>query len=651
MRSILLAFVCIGAVACGSAIARFGTTTLLGPLLALVLVAARVAVRRQRAEHVLLVAVLACAGLVRGASVSSPSPARVLERGGSSATLRVFEVVGASEPGPRCTIVLRDAGLHARDAATITVSAPTEACPCWRGHRLALLSASLQPGWQSGIDDEELFGSGRPDFDLGEGAVLWKRPRALGGARRWFQRPLDGYWRWVAQRRQLGWEASRGDEAASMVVAVGLGMRSALAPEQRVHLRASGLGHLIAVSGLHVAIAAVWLTFVARRGAAMLGLSPAHACVIAWLPLWIYVGLTGSAASAIRAATMLTVVDLGTVVGRPTHGPTTLALVAAAMLLWQPQWLLDPGFALSIAAMAVIVSAPSELGLLATSWRISWVTAPLSVLYFDVAPLHSLLGNLVALPLFAFLMPISLVACVVPGPLGEWALLLGRLFATPILDVAQLLARVPGVGPLGLLLAGILGLLAWRRRPGPRLAIWLPPKLACVLAIVLSGALTIDAAAARPRDADTPSFDWIAMGTVHSRSLLVVDRSTPASACLYRPTGSTATWTWLLEQHAVSRVGRLDAALPDPERPQPPRSDPRTRALAIELGRAGVEIEDGPQECQTPTPEQVRAAVRSCRYLQGGRGPALARVWADELRCRIEDRWVRVEDGLDLASR
>lgn len=638
MRSIFLAFACIIAVACGSILTRSGAVNLLGPLLALVVVAAvgiAARVRWERAEHLLLVAVFVCVGLVRGASYERPEPARVHERGLSAASSRVFEVVGASEPGPRCTIVLRDVGL--REAEVITVSAPPEACPCWQGQRLALASASLRPSWTAALDDEELFGAGRPDVDLGEGPVIWRRPSAS----QWWQRPLEGYWRGVAWLRQLGWESSRGDAAASMVVAVGLGLRSALAPEQREDLRASGLGHLIAVSGLNVAIAAVWLQFIARRGAAMFGLSPARACAIAWLPLWIYVGLTGSAASAIRAATMLTVVDLGTVVGRPTHGPTTLAQVAAAMLLWQPQWLVDPGFALSVAAMIVIVSAPRELGLLATSWRISWVTAPLSVLYFEVAPMHGLLGNVVALPLFALLMPLSLVACVVPGPLGEWAMLLGQLFATPILDVAQLLARVPGVGPLGLLIAGLLGAVVWLARPGPRLANWLPPKLACGLAIALSGALLIDDA--RSREDAAPPFDWIAVGTVHSRSLLIADRSTSASACLHRPTSSTATWRWLLEQHGVAQLSRLDAALPDPEQPQSSTSDPRTRALAIELERAGIEIDEGSADCPAPTPEQVRAALRECRYLQGGRGPALARVFAGELSCRIEDRWVRLE--------
>ncbi len=633
MRSISLAFACIAAVSCGGLLARFGAQTLLGPLLALALAAAvagRLG-RPSRADHRVLAAVLVCVGLIRGASVEISEPPRVHERGVSSAGVRVFEVVGAGEPGPRCTVVLRDAG------RTLTVSAPPSACPCWSGQQVAIASEALSPGWETTVDEGELFGQ-LPDFDLGEGPVIWRR----SASRAWFQGPIDGYWRAVAHLRQAGWEASRGDAAASMVVAVGLGLRSALAPERREDLRASGLGHLIAVSGLNVAIAAVWLQFVARRGAPALGISPGRACVVAWLPLWIYVGLTGVAASAVRAAVMLTLVDLGTVVGRPTHGPTTLSLVAAAMLLWDPTWLFDPGFALSVGAMAVIVSAPRELGLLLTSWRISWVTAPLSVLFFDVAPLHGLLGNAVALPLFGVLMPISLLACVVPGRPGALALELGRLFATPILDVAELLANVPGVGPLGLLACGVVGSLAWLLRPGPRLSAWLPPKSACILAIVLSAASMIHGA--RTRGEAAPPFDWIAMGTVHSRSLLVTDPSAPASACLYRPTSGARTWLWLLEQHRITRLRRLDAALPDPEHLEPSRSDPGTRALANQLARAGIDIEDAPDHCRPPSPEQVRAALRACRWLQGGRRHALARVWAGGLRCRIDDRWVAVPD-------
>ena len=205
---------------------------------------------------------------------------------------------------------------------------------------------------------------------------------------------------------------------------------------------------------------------------------------------------------------------------------------------------------------------------------------------------------------------------------------------------------MPGIGPLGLLVGGVIGSLAWLLRPGPRLSIWLPPKLACGLAIVLSAPLLIGSARTEP----APPYDWIAVGTLHSRSLLVADPSMPASACLYHPSNGAATWRWLLEQHGVARLRRLDADLPNSENPRPPRGDPGTRALARELARGGIESGregelDAMDGCRPPPPEQVRAALRSCRSLQGGRGLALARVWAGGLRCRVEDRWVGVEDG------
>ncbi|PRQ04647.1 ComEC family competence protein [Enhygromyxa salina] len=472
---------------------------------------------------------------------------------------------------------------------------------------------------------------------------------------------LDRYWRWVAHQRQRAWASTRGDPAASLVVAAGLGLRSALAPESREELRSAGLGHLIAVSGLHIAVAALWLQVIARRGAALLPIPASYACALAWLPLWGYVGLTGGAASAVRAAAMLTAVDLGTVLGRPSHGPTTLAVVAAAMLLVRPEWLVDPGFALSLSAMAAIVTAPRDLGVLAASWRITWATAPLSVLYFDVAPLHGLVGNAVALPLFGVMMPVALVACVVPGAVGAVAMVVARLFASPILDLAALLARVPAFGPLGLLGAAVLGLVLGavvgrpRAGDGARRG-WLPPKLACVVAIAVSMVVLVEDVRERQRLVGPPSFDWIAVGTLRSRSLLVADPSGPATACLYRPTDSGGTWRRLLELEGVRRISRLDAGLPKVGEGggwSEPASDPRTRALGRQLERAGFELaEDHSGDgCRPPGAAKLRAALRACRYLQGGRGRALVRSQGGALRCRIEDRWVPTSVARDEPGR
>jgi len=438
-------------------------------------------------------------------------------------------------------------------------------------------------------------------------------------------------------------------------------------------MRAAGLGHLIAVSGLHVAVAGLWLQAFGRRVSALFGGSPQIVTVLTWAPLLAYVGLTGAPASAVRAALMLMALDLGAVVGRPTHGPTLLAITAVAMLWVRPAWALDPGFQLSLAAMGAIVTAPPEQGPVAMSWRISWATAPLSALHFGAAPMHSLIANAVALPLFALLMPTALLGSLSLSWLGVRALAPASLFAAPILALARALAQLPAAGPLALAGLALLGLggHAWHRRRrspevrglpiydsklGPDLGpdrrpppAWLPPRACCVLTLAICTLLSWrDSRLTQPAPVAAPTTEWISAGTLASRTLLVLDSQSPGRACLYRPLFSTRTWTTLLEQVDVRRL-HLEARLSAPPGRGPARRyaqpDPRILEFAAALRDAGFEVQHGaaaPPGCAPPSPTEVREALRACRFRQGGdpRTPALAALRGGELRCRFEDRWV-----------
>ena len=663
MRTTSTALVCILAVAGGVLASR-----LVEPLVAVVglivlaavgLVLALAGSSNKRRFGLVMCLVVAL-GLLRGLSLGQGAEARVAQReppsrvGEGGASLRELEVVGASWPGPRCRIELRDP----EGGPTFEVLAEPELCPRWAGEQIALVTLALAPSWRDGIARREH--RLRRDLTQWGGVSMWSRGRAseesLG------QRARAGYWRFVAQRRQRVWERTRGDPAASLVAAVGLGLRSALAPGTRAQLRDAGLGHLIAVSGLHVAVAALWLQVLMRRLSVALGGSARWGCAIAWLPLLAYVALTGAAPSAVRAAVMLIAIDLATIVGRPHHGPTLLLCAGAAMLLVRPAWCLDPGFALSMSAMAAIVTARAELGVLAMSWRITWVSAPLSVVFFDAVPLHGLIANAVALPLFALLMPLSLVTVLAPAALGQLAGQLAVVVAAPILDLSAILARVPSVGTwplIGLSLAGLVAHRVTRSRrpatgpegePGPPR--WLPPKLACLLALLVCGWVAL--AQLRARERPVQDFDWVALGTVRSRAVLVADpQAGRDTACLYRPVGGAGTWRWLLEELGVRRLARLDARIPSPDPSKQPgakkaaaaSSDPRTRDLAQRLREAGVEVLElapsGDEDrCPPPPAVELREALRVCRALQGGRGQALVLAHAGRLACRIEARWV-----------
>src|SRR5690606_5487895 len=122
-------------------------------------------------------------------------------------------------------------------------------------------------------------------------------------------------------------------------------------------------GHLLAISGLHVGIAALIFAAIIRRviafwrprriawGAA-LELAPVVLVIVA------YVLATGGAASAVRAGIMAMSACLGRVAGRPIHRPTVLLGTAASMCAWRPEWLFDPSFQLSFAALIAISRLP-----------------------------------------------------------------------------------------------------------------------------------------------------------------------------------------------------------------------------------------------------------------------------------------------------
>ncbi|NVB39532.1 ComEC/Rec2 family competence protein [Pseudenhygromyxa sp. WMMC2535] len=659
MRSISLALVSLLAVICGIASAHLGPPPG-GILVVLALLSAALLsaslgllpVSKKTRESIGLGAALAVVGLLRGLSPSPEEPARVPDRGAPSpSAVREFEVLRASEPGPRCQLWVRGRA-QPRRARVLRLSGPPELCPRAAGDRVAVLARRLRP--------DPLARAGDLTFELGEERVWWPRPARppeLG----------DAYWHWVAAQRQRAWTLSRGDPQAGLAVAVGVGARTALPPEHRRALRRAGLGHLLAVSGMHVAVAALWILAGLRRAALLLGASPRQATLLAWLPLWAYVGLTGAPASAIRAAIMLTGIELATIVGRPTHGPTLLAWTAAAMLMWRPSWAMNPGFQLSLAAMAAIVTDRDERGPLAMSWRISWATAPLSVAHFGSAPLVGVLANALALPLFALLMPLAALGTLSSGWLGAAALVPARILAAPILSIAATLEGAPpasaaalaGLALAALILHRLVPHLARRHERFAALPPWLPPRLVCAAALVpaLLGWLDVPAPADSPRDGsprdgssrfDSPRFEWIAVGSVASRSLLVADPSRPRAACLFRPTLSAGRWLALFEDQGVAVITHLDAALPaqtlDGQAPERVHRDPRVRDLRARFEEAGVHVEDGPGRCRPPPRARVRAALRACRFRHGGHGRALVRAEAGALACYFEGRWVAMPE-------
>ncbi|HEY2940240.1 MAG TPA: ComEC/Rec2 family competence protein [Gaiellaceae bacterium] len=228
-------------------------------------------------------------------------------------------------------------------------------------------------------------------------------------------------WRVVGHRGGLGGAADRlrawlagsiapglQGERRGIVEGVVLGDEQALSENLRQRFRASGLYHLLAVSGQNVALVAGgalglgWLVGLPR----WLGQLSALASIGA------YVLAVGAQPSVVRAGVAGALVSLAWLAARPADRWYFLLLGALALLAWNPYTLLDPGFQLSFAAVAAIFVLAPRLsralegyplpGKLATVLAISTAcglaTAPVLWFQFHAVPVLTVPANALAAP-------------------------------------------------------------------------------------------------------------------------------------------------------------------------------------------------------------------------------------------------------------
>jgi competence protein ComEC len=206
----------------------------------------------------------------------------------------------------------------------------------------------------------------------------------------------------------------KGDENA---VAKGLilGDRSSIDSEITRKFGNTGAMHVLAVSGLHVAILVQILTLI--FGLFSKWISKNQALILALIIVWIYSALTGLSSSVVRSALMFTVLAGSTLSDRKYNGFNSLALSAVIILVWNPHFLFDIGFQLSYLAMVGIFLFNKHLSVLFYT-KIKWIqlawegtmvgiaaqimTVPLTLYYFHQFPNYFILTNL-GLMIFSFL--------------------------------------------------------------------------------------------------------------------------------------------------------------------------------------------------------------------------------------------------------
>ena len=231
-----------------------------------------------------------------------------------------------------------------------------------------------------------------------------------------------------------------GSEEAAIAAAMSLGDERSLDAAQRQSFSATGVSHVLALSGLHLGIlfSLYSLLFVnrlrSRRGRVF-------ASLVGVALLWGFALLVGFPLSLVRATVMFTLWQLSVVLYSERSSLNNLALAALLILLFSPASLFDIGFQLSFTSVFFIllltphIPRPrwlrrSRLLALLYGWlTVSIVaqigTGPLVAYYFHTIPLVGLLGNLLAIPLAYVILGLALVFFLIPGFQGLTATLLG----------------------------------------------------------------------------------------------------------------------------------------------------------------------------------------------------------------------------------
>ncbi len=301
-------------------------------------------------------------------------------------------------------------------------------------------------------------------------------------------------------------EATLTGDTAHLAVALITGDRGGISEATQEAMRASGLGHILSISGLHMALvagSAFWLIRALLALSSNLALrrpikkwAAAGALAVAAF----YLGISGAGVATQRSFIMLAIMLTAVMMDRRAITLRNVALAALAVMEIAPESLLTASFHMSFAATAALVAAYEAIsataggrralapaqglfarlrrnatGLFLTSLIAGLATAPFAAFHFQrIAPL-TLVANLAAMPAVGLVvMPMALLSVALmpfglePAPLTamgwglDWVTRVAEATTTWSAGAGGVPAAPAGALVLGV--AGFLWLVIWRER-------------------------------------------------------------------------------------------------------------------------------------------------------------------------------------------
>jgi len=205
-----------------------------------------------------------------------------------------------------------------------------------------------------------------------------------------------------------------------------LGQRKHISKELKQEYTDAGVVHILAVSGLHVGILVLILSFLLQP-LTYLKNGKIVKLVFLILFLWSFAFLAGLSASVVRSVTMFSFVTVGMVFNNKTTIFYALITSAFLLLLIHPFYLFDIGFQMSyLAVFSIVLVQPliyefwnPKFKVLDYFWKLTSVSVaaqlgvlPISLFYFHQFPSLFIITNLVVIPLIGIVLLFGIVVLI-----------------------------------------------------------------------------------------------------------------------------------------------------------------------------------------------------------------------------------------------
>ncbi len=322
-------------------------------------------------------------------------------------------------------------------AVRITIRTPCP--PLYEGDEISCLvrvspfSRAACPGGYDGHIHNFFLGIGASGFALSPVKVLHSAPSFFQK----FRQNLTRYF-----------HKNLSPVEASLACALITGDKASIPDFVKKEFSDSGLSHVLAISGLHVAIVSSLSFFVLQRVLACLPLCalylPLHifSAVGALFLGWGYLKISGGGYPVVRSFWMLVATMMALIMGRRKDSRRILALCALFLLLHTPEALFNLSFQLSFCAVAALLSVYSSRkrdmadhtrkehlssslhaffspllasiwSMLCTTTAVTFATIPITAFYFHNISMQSHISNMLAIPFTSLvIMPLGSIIVV-----------------------------------------------------------------------------------------------------------------------------------------------------------------------------------------------------------------------------------------------